>query len=102
MRRAWGAEDIHHLWPEPSTSAAWNAHVKDSLEERLHPLVCDGELDLPTVQNWIADCKKYFGADTYGTLSKHYLSRNDGDGNVAKKLTPLLNAPVQGEAIGGD
>jgi hypothetical protein len=58
-----GAEDIHNLWPEPSTSA-WNAHVKDALEERLHQLVCAGKLDLPTAQkaiatDWITAYKKY-------------------------------------------
>jgi hypothetical protein len=59
-----GAEDIHNLWPEPSTSATWNAHVKDALEERLHQLVCNGQLDLPTAQkaiatDWITAYKKY-------------------------------------------
>jgi hypothetical protein len=61
-----GTEDIHNLWPEPSTPSAWNARVKDALEERLHQLVCDGELDLPTAQraiatNWITAYKQYFG-----------------------------------------
>jgi hypothetical protein len=65
-----GAEDIHNLWPEPTSSSAWNAHVKDALEERLHQLVCDGELDLPTAQraiatDWITAYKKYLGADRY-------------------------------------
>ena len=59
-----GAEDIHNLWPEPSASATWNAHVKDVLEERLHQLVCNGQLDLPTAQkaiatDWIMAYKKY-------------------------------------------
>jgi hypothetical protein len=59
-----GSEDIHNLWPEPSTSSAWNAHVKDALEERLHQLVCAGKLDLPTAQkaiasDWITAYKKY-------------------------------------------
>jgi hypothetical protein len=59
-----GTEDIHNLWPEPSTSSAWNAHVKDALEERLHQLVCAGKLDLPTAQkaiatDWITAYKKY-------------------------------------------
>jgi hypothetical protein len=63
-----GTEDIHNLWPEPSTPSAWNAHVKDALEERLHQLVCDGELDLPTAQraiatNWITAYKQYFGSN---------------------------------------
>ena len=59
-----GTEDIRNLWPEPSTSSKWNAHVKDALEERLHQLVCDGRLDLPTAQraiatDWISAYKKY-------------------------------------------
>jgi hypothetical protein len=59
-----GTEDIRNLWPEPSSSPAWNAHVKDALEERLHQLVCEGRLDLPTAQraiatDWISAYKKY-------------------------------------------
>lgn len=59
-----GADDIHNLWPEPSVSAGWNAHDKDALEERLHQMVCAGELDLPTAQkaiasDWILAYKKY-------------------------------------------
>jgi hypothetical protein len=42
-----------------------NAHVKDTLKERLHQLVCSGRLDLSTAQrdiatDWIAAFKKYF------------------------------------------
>ena len=72
-----GAEDIHNLWPEPSTSSAWNAHVKDALEERLHQLVCAGKLDLPTAQqaiatDWITAYKKYlstYASDTVEQLA---------------------------------
>jgi hypothetical protein len=63
-----GAEDIHNLWPEPYTSATWNAHVKDALEDNLHQMVCSGKLDLSTAQHdiatdWIAAYKKYFHSD---------------------------------------
>jgi hypothetical protein len=63
-----GTEDIHNLWPEPYKSPAWNARVKDALEEQLHQLVCAGRLDLPTAQrdiatDWIAAYKKYFHTD---------------------------------------
>jgi hypothetical protein len=59
-----GTEDIRNLWPQPSTSSAWNAQKKDALEERLHELVCDGELDLHTAQkaiatDWITAYEKY-------------------------------------------
>jgi hypothetical protein len=63
-----GVEAIDNLWPEPYTSRTWNAHVKDDLEERLHEMVCDGELDLSAAQrdiatDWIAAYKKYFHTD---------------------------------------
>jgi anti-sigma factor RsiW len=63
-----GADDIRNLWPEPYTSTAWNARVKDALEERLHEMVCAGQLDLSTAQrdiasDWIAAYKKYFHTD---------------------------------------
>ena len=63
--RLGGTEDIHNLWPEPYRSRVWNAHVKDALEERLHEMVCSGQLDLFTAQHdiatdWIAAYKKYF------------------------------------------
>ena len=59
-----GADDIRNLWPQ-SYSAAWNAHVKDTLEEHLREMVCSGQLDLATAQrdissDWIAAYRKYF------------------------------------------
>jgi hypothetical protein len=58
------ADDIRNLWPH-SYSAAWNARVKDDLEDRLREMVCTGELDLNQAQkdiatDWIAAYKKYF------------------------------------------
>lgn len=60
-----GATDIRNLWPEPHSSTAWNSYVKDDLENRLHQLVCDGQVPLPVAQhdiatNWISAYKKYF------------------------------------------
>ena len=59
-----GATNIRNLWPQPYNTA-WNARVKDQLEERLHTMVCNGEIDLATAQHeiavdWIAAYKKYF------------------------------------------
>jgi len=63
-----GADDIHNLWPQSYSQTIWNARVKDALENRLHDLVCEGQLDLDTAQrdistNWIAAYKKYFQTD---------------------------------------
>jgi hypothetical protein len=63
-----GADDIRNLWPQSYSSAVWNARVKDALEDRLHELVCEGNLELATAQHdissdWIAAYKKYFHTD---------------------------------------
>ncbi len=60
-----GADDIRNLWPHSYSATAWNAAVKDALEDRLRDMVCDGSLDLTQAQkeiagNWIAAYKKYF------------------------------------------
>jgi hypothetical protein len=63
-----GADDIHNLWPQSYTATVWNAQVKDTLEDHLRELVCDGHLDLATAQreiatNWVEAYKKYFHTD---------------------------------------
>jgi hypothetical protein len=62
-----GADNIQNLWPQPY-STTWNARVKDQLENHLHELVCDGQVQLATAQNdiasdWIAAYKRYFNTD---------------------------------------
>ena len=61
-----GATSLRNLWPEPY-SAKWNARVKDQLEDRLHEMVCQGQLDLRTAQHdiavdWVSAYRKYFHA----------------------------------------
>lgn len=63
-----GSDDMRNLWPEPHSATTWNSYVKDTLEDRLHQMVCDGRLDLGTAQHeiatdWIAAYKKYFFTD---------------------------------------
>lgn len=63
-----GSDDIHNLWPQSYSETVWNARVKDALEDRLHNLVCQGQVDLATAQrdismDWIAAYKKYFQTD---------------------------------------
>jgi hypothetical protein len=48
-----GANDIANLWPQPY-GGPWGAEAKDRLENRLHRLVCSGELDLAAAQHEIA------------------------------------------------
>jgi hypothetical protein len=60
-----GAPEARNLWPQLYASRAWNARVKDQLEDLLPQLVCGGKLELQVAQqemadNWIAAYRKYF------------------------------------------
>jgi hypothetical protein len=52
-----GADANANLWPEPrrSIEPVWNAERKDRLENRLHEMICSGELDPPIAQRMIAE-----------------------------------------------
>jgi hypothetical protein len=61
-----GADVRPNLWPQSVDTMPWNAIVKDRLEERLHMLVCAGELPIERAQreiaaDWIAAYRKYLG-----------------------------------------
>jgi len=63
-----GSTSLRNLWPQPYFGRTWNARVKDALEERLHTLVCSGDLDLSTAQreiatNWVDAYQKYVRTD---------------------------------------
>jgi hypothetical protein len=91
-----GVEDIHNLWPEPYRSRTWNARVKDTLEERLHELVCAGRLDLATAQHeiatdWIAAYKKYFHTDRPLSLRSQLISgESQGVGDAKSRGTQSI------------
>ncbi len=58
-----GSNSVRNLWPQ-SYTGEWNAHIKDQLENKLHELVCSGQLDMKTAQqaiatNWIVAYQKY-------------------------------------------
>jgi hypothetical protein len=61
-----GADVKENLWPESFDTQPWNAHVKDKLEDRLHAMVCAGQIKLEEAQHavssdWIAAYQKYVG-----------------------------------------
>ena len=63
-----GADDIHNVWPQSRSATAWNAAVKDALEDHMRDMVCDGQIDLAVAQremasDWIQAYKKYFHTD---------------------------------------
>jgi len=63
-----GSNSIKNLWPQSYLTKPWNAHVKDRLEDKLHAMVRDNQIDLATAQHeiatdWIAAYKKYVGPE---------------------------------------
>ena len=61
-----GSNDIRNLWPESNQTEPWNAHAKDRLEDRLHEMVCSGQIGLEQAQreigaDWIAAYHRYIG-----------------------------------------
>lgn len=59
-----GSNAIGNLWPQSYQTKPFNAHLKDALENRLHWLVCHGQLDLAVAQreiseNWVKAYGKY-------------------------------------------
>jgi len=49
-----GTNDLKNLWVLPYADPAWNVKAKTALEEKLHSLVCSGDLSLNEAQSVIA------------------------------------------------
>ena len=61
-----GSNSLRNLFPQSYQTQPLNAHVKDSLENRLHSLACSGKITLSEAQtaistNWTAAYVKYIG-----------------------------------------
>ncbi len=64
-RELGGADDVKNLWPQ-SYSGAWNAHLKDRVENRLHVELCAKHITLDQAQSeirtdWTKIYIQYFG-----------------------------------------
>jgi hypothetical protein len=90
-----GSNSIKNLFPESYRTTPWNAHVKDKLENKLHALVCSGQIDLATAQHdiatdWVAAYKKYMGSDL--PVSGAHLRKPKGG-------APLAAAPTKAKPV---
>ncbi|GAA4012340.1 hypothetical protein GCM10022631_25190 [Deinococcus rubellus] len=61
-----GSNSIRNLFPESYKTQPLNAHVKDTLENKLHALACGGQISMQDAQqaiasNWTAAYVKYVG-----------------------------------------
>ena len=68
-----GSNDIDNLWPQSYKTQPWNAHVKDKLENKLHDMVCNGEIELKVAQDKISK-------DWIGTYCEVFQANCRGDG----------------------
>lgn len=56
-----------NLWPEPhDVQGGWGSYAKDRLENKLHDMICHGEISLAQAQHeeatdWIGAYKRYIG-----------------------------------------
>jgi len=58
-----GSNSLKNLWPQP-LSGEWTYQMKNSLERRLHKMVCSGAIALEKAQreiaaDWVSAYKKY-------------------------------------------
>ncbi|HUN00798.1 MAG TPA: hypothetical protein PLI96_10015 [Halothiobacillus sp.] len=66
-----------NLWPEPHhVIGGWGSYAKDKLENRLHALVCHGEISLAQAQHeiatdWISSYKTHIGSVPNDERSHH-------------------------------
>jgi len=66
--------DPKNLWPEPRSTTPYNASKKDALENRLHEMVCSGQLPLDTARqaiasDWVAAYRQYVSQSSISVTS---------------------------------
>jgi hypothetical protein len=61
-----GSDDIANLYPEPGSGKA-SYHVKDKLENRLHAMVCAGQITLSAARRGIASNWETLYTRVFGT-----------------------------------
>lgn len=84
-----GSNSIRNLWPESFVTQPLNAHVKDKLENKLHELICSGQLPVQQAQqeiahDWIAAYQKYLGP-----------LANDAQTPVTEKTSAAVEPPLK-------
>ena len=63
--------DVRNLWPEAYGRSEWDASRKDQVENKLHDLVCSGQILLadaqrPEAADWKVAWTKYVGTHGQG------------------------------------
>lgn len=88
-----------NLWPEPY-AAATGAHIKDKVENKLHDLVCAGDMTLAAAQHAIAT-DWYAAYKTYGemTATKAITPTATRSSSAATRSSSAAASPAGATAI---
>jgi len=94
-----GSNSIRNLFPESYKSQPLNAHVKDTLENKLHDLACSGKITMQEAQqaiasNWTTAYVKYVGPLPGGAQPVQEVAGSTGQkrasGSSATAAVPVL------------
>jgi hypothetical protein len=77
--------DPKNLWPEPYIGTT-GARIKDKIENKLHALICSGQISLRTAQ--VAIAKNWYGAYL------KYIGVPSSNNGIAKSTTTKAKAPI--------
>jgi hypothetical protein len=91
-----GSNSIRNLWPQSYITQPLNAHVKDRLENKLHELVCSGQLSLEQAQkeiaaDWTKAYSKYVGS-LPGTPPVTVENSSPAPATAATTTAPMVSA----------
>jgi hypothetical protein len=102
-----GSNSLKNLWPQSYKTQPWNAHVKDKLENRLHEMICNGEIDMKTAQqeiatDWIAAYKKYVGSEPASSGDHTRRRSHSREGGERGTSSPTRQeTPAEAQSSGG-
>jgi len=102
-----GANTLGNLWPQPVTGE-WNAAKKDRLEQRLHQMVCNGELTITEAQlaltsDWRVAYRQYVATLPGWQVVDPKRQEVDGvailSGGVGEAARAVMNAEAPGYSL---
>jgi len=94
-----GSNSIRNLFPESYKSQPLNAHVKDTLENKLHDLACSGKITMQEAQqaiasNWTTAYLKYVGPLPGGAQPMQEVAGSPGQKTAAPANRSGSTVPV--------
>jgi len=94
-----GSNSIRNLFPESFKSQPLNAHVKDTLENKLHDLACSGKITMQEAQqaiasNWTTAYVKYVGPLPGGAQPVQEVAGSTGQKTAAPASGSAAPIPV--------